>query len=194
MSNLLNRVDAELEIAKELNPIMAMGMIAIRKMIVEEQQDVILFHRCNGLMPTIESCTFKVIEELGELLQIIGKGNKLSGETPRLKTGDNNPLRLIEEAFDVAQSAVTMIYTIADKWGIAVDEQRELHESKLISKGYLVEAELLIPKTVGIDPSWMVCENCDNQKTGNDIHPKCETCEDSEWGRPSNFVRKKVNK
>ncbi|SPF51167.1 hypothetical protein SBF1_50051 [Candidatus Desulfosporosinus infrequens] len=101
--------------------------------------EFISFDRLNGLLPTIESCTYKLIEELGELLQVIGKNNQMSGEKPRLKTGEGNPLRLIEEAFDVAQSAVTMIYTIADKWGISVEDQRILHEKKLISKGYFVE-------------------------------------------------------
>lgn len=100
--------------------------------------DVISFNHLNSLTPTIESCTMKLIEELGELLQIIGKGNQASGELLRLKTGERNPLRLIEEAFDVAQSAVTMIYAISDKWGISVDEQRLLHERKLVEKGYLV--------------------------------------------------------
>ena len=103
------------------------------------KDEFISLDRLNGLYPTIESCTYKLIEELGELLQSIGKGNQMSGEKPRLKTGEKNPLRLIEEAFDVAQSAVTMIYAIADKFGISVDEQQKLHEEKLIKKGYLVE-------------------------------------------------------
>jgi len=97
----------------------------------------ISFPALNNLTPTVESCTMKLIEELGELLQIIGKGNQMSGELPRLKTGERNPLRLIEEAFDVAQSAVTMIYTVAEKWDIDIEYQRELHEKKLRDRGYL---------------------------------------------------------
>lgn len=94
----------------------------------------ISFKRLNGLNPTIESCTMKLIEELGELLQIIGKGNQASGEPQSMNL---SPERLIGEAFDVAQSAVTMIYTVADKWGIDVGTQCSSHEAKLIAKGYL---------------------------------------------------------
>jgi len=97
----------------------------------------IVFPILNNLTPTIESCTMKLIEELGELLQIIGKCNQMSGELPRLKTGERNPLRLIEESFDVAQSAVTMIHTIADKYDIDIIEQQALHEEKLRQRGYL---------------------------------------------------------
>lgn len=110
----------------------------IMSVIDVDVNDSISLKRMNGLTPIIESCTMKLIEELGELLQIIGKGNQMSGELPRLKTGERNPLRLIEEAFDVAQSAVTMIYTVADKWEISVDEQRMLHEKKLVEKGYML--------------------------------------------------------
>ena len=92
------------------------------------------FTKLNNLTPTVESCTMKLIEELGELLQVIGKNNQASGEQHSMNT---SPERLIGEAFDVAQSAVTMIYTVADKWGIDIEMQQELHEKKLKMRGYL---------------------------------------------------------
>lgn len=48
------------------------------------------------------------------------------------------------------------------------------------------------PKEEAIDPKWMVCENCANQPLGSDIPERCETCEDNDYGRPNNFVRRKV--
>lgn len=96
---------------------------------------VIFLPKLNGLTPSIDSCTMKLIEELGELLQLIGKGNQASGE-PKADL-DISPERVISEAFDVAQSAVTMIHTISQKYGIDIFEQLELHEQKLRKKGYL---------------------------------------------------------
>lgn len=134
MSNLLKQVDAELEIAKRLNPIMAMGMLAIKKMIVEENQGVISFHRLNGLTPTITSCRDKLFEEIGEYLQLTGKGMKASGEKNDCFT---SPRKLIKELADVAQSAVTQMHVIADEAGIDIGELMDEHEAKLIAKGYL---------------------------------------------------------
>lgn len=91
----------------------------------------------NGLTPTIESCTLKLIEELGELLRLIGKGQGLSGEKkiPRERI---RAVNMMMESFDVAQSAVTMINTIADKYGFDVGLYAYEHEKKLKEKGYLV--------------------------------------------------------
>lgn len=100
-----------------------------------EWGELISFQRLNGLTPTVESCTMKLIEELGELLQLIGKGKQASGESNQGL--DAGPERLISEAFDVAQSAVTMINTIAGEFGIDVVQQQEMHERKLREKGYL---------------------------------------------------------
>lgn len=92
----------------------------------------------NNLTPTVDSCTKKLIEELGELLQLIGKGHQASGEQIGMMPEEYMPQRLIEEAFDVAQSAVTMINTLADKYDISIEDQLKLHEEKLREKGYLV--------------------------------------------------------
>lgn len=137
MNNLLNRVDAELEIAKELNPVMAMGMIAIRKMIVEEDQNSISFRRLNGLTPTTESCTMKVLEEVGELMQLLGKGRGASGEDQAMEDAVLS-INTAFEALDVAQAAVTLFNVLVDMDGLEGEEMVARHEAKLREKGYLV--------------------------------------------------------
>lgn len=97
------------------------------------------FKRLNGLTPTVESCTMKLIEELGELLQLIGKGQGASGETKLSKA--MNYTDMIGEALDVAQAAVTMAYTIADLNEWVLENFKINHDMKLRDKGYLVEVE-----------------------------------------------------
>ena len=187
MTNLLTKVDAKIKIAKELNPIMAMGMLQIRKMIVDGDRDTISFHRLNGLKPTTISCTFKVLEELGEFVQLIGKHSGLSGETPII-CEEVRIRRMVLESLDVAQAAITMAHTLCELHELSLGSFVESHERKLRQKGYLVEKKPSIPK---IDPTWKVCENCKNQPSLNEIPEICERCEDNEWGRPSEFMRKK---
>lgn len=196
----------------------------------------------NGLTPTVESCTMKVLEEVGELMQLIGKHSGLNGEKQTM-SDEVRIRRTIFEALDVAQSAITMAHTLCELHELTLESFVERHESKLKQKGYLViggksqnpykraEAELkkieqkctscrydLVtneilnelgydpcercgedcrewePKEEVIDPAWMVCQNCRNQPPSSDIPERCEDCEDNEYGRPSNFVRRKVKK
>lgn len=94
------------------------------------------FKRLNGLTPTVESCTMKLLEEVGELMQLIGKGQGLSGETvyhKELSLADD----MIAESLDVAQSAVTMAFTLTRKYGLPITEYTESHEKKLRERGYL---------------------------------------------------------
>jgi len=100
--------------------------------------DVLTFHRLNGLNPTIQSCTFKLIEELGEFLQIVGKHSGMSGEKPII-SDEVRIRRMIFEALDVAQSAVTMVYTLCELKGVLPELFVEAHERKLRQKGYLRE-------------------------------------------------------
>lgn len=96
----------------------------------------IIFPILNNLTPTIESCTMKLIEELGELMQLIGKGQGKSGETLKKKT-DRWAIDTISEALDVAQSAITMFHTLSKEYGINSDIMMEIHEEKLKERGYL---------------------------------------------------------
>ncbi|KLU66321.1 hypothetical protein DEAC_c17200 [Desulfosporosinus acididurans] len=68
------------------------------------------------------------------------------------------------EAVQVAAMAMKFIMSMENEWELKVQE---------------------------IDPTLMVCENCNNRPLGNDIPEICERCEDNEWGRPSNFVRRR---
>lgn len=94
------------------------------------------FKRLNGLDPTVESCTLKVIEELGELLQVIGKGRGMSGESV---TMDNREwaINSIKEALDTAQAGTTMARVLCEEYDIDLNVMVELHELKLKEKGYL---------------------------------------------------------
>ena len=96
----------------------------------------IAFPILNNLTPTVESCTMKVLEEVGELMQLIGKDQGRSGETTYMEKVDWN-IRVIEEAFDVAQSAVTMAHTLCNKHGIDIDMMIRDHKEKLYERGYL---------------------------------------------------------
>ncbi|HWQ42807.1 MAG TPA: nucleotide pyrophosphohydrolase [Desulfosporosinus sp.] len=98
----------------------------------------IIFPICNGLAPTVESCTMKVLEEVGELMQLIGKGQGKSGE-PRRVVNLIWAVRSVEESLDTAQSAITMAHTLCKEYGIDMAEIMEKHEKKLREKGYLVE-------------------------------------------------------
>jgi len=92
----------------------------------------------NGLKPTIVSCTFKVLEELGELVQLIGKHSGLSGETPII-CEEVRIRRTVLEALDVAQAAITMAHTLCELHELSLESFIESHERKLRQKGYLVE-------------------------------------------------------
>ena len=94
----------------------------------------ISFLRLNGLEPSLASCKDKLFEEIGEYLQLTGKGMKASGEQGKLFA---TPMMMIKELADVAQSAVTHMHVIADEAGINLDEVMIEHEQKLREKGYL---------------------------------------------------------
>ena len=90
----------------------------------------------NGLTPTVESCTMKVLEEVGELMQLIGKGQGKSGEKGNI-ADIMWAVRSVEESMDTAQSAITMACTLCEEYGIDINEIVKAHEEKLREKGYL---------------------------------------------------------
>jgi len=93
----------------------------------------------NGLTPTTESCTMKVLEEVGELMQLIGKGQGKSGEELTCAGGKIDwAIRAIMEAIDTAQSAITMAHTMCEEHNIDLSEMMDIHSMKLAKKGYLV--------------------------------------------------------
>jgi len=97
----------------------------------------ISFPILNGLAPTLESCTKKVFEEIGELMQLLGKGQRQSGELiEQLNNRNEWVIRTVEEALDGAQALVTLVCTLLDEHG-DIEIAMERHTAKLRQKGYL---------------------------------------------------------
>ena len=99
----------------------------------------IVFPILNNLTPTVESCTMKVLEEVGELMQLLGKGKRMSGETELTveQVEEEIHMSMVMEAFDVAQSAVTMADILCKKHGIDLGMMMMDHKEKLYERGYL---------------------------------------------------------
>ncbi|WP_372995392.1 MazG-like family protein [Lutispora sp.] len=92
--------------------------------------------RLNNLKPNIESTALKLMEEAGELAQLIGKYRGLNGEKCTMEeTVVIN--RIAEELLDVAQVAVSMMYVLEENYNISIDEKLKQHIEKLTKKGYI---------------------------------------------------------
>jgi len=70
-------------------------------------------------------------------MQLLGKGQRASGEQTNETNYQDWIYRVIEEALDSAQSIVTLINTLAEKNNIDIFGEAERHEAKLKKKGYL---------------------------------------------------------
>lgn len=93
--------------------------------------------KLNQLSPTLESTALKLMEETGELAQVIGKFRGLSGEKVKM---DNDTIirEIARELLDVAQTAVTMMFVLEEEFGINIDSAVQSHVAKLERKGYLL--------------------------------------------------------
>jgi NTP pyrophosphatase (non-canonical NTP hydrolase) len=67
--------------------------------------------RLNNLKPNIESTALKLMEEAGELAQLIGKYRGLNGENCKMEESQVVG-RIAEELLDVAQVAVSMMFVL----------------------------------------------------------------------------------
>lgn len=92
--------------------------------------------RLNNLKPNIESTALKLMEEAGELAQLIGKYRGLNGEKCTMEEAVVID-RIAEELLDVAQVAVSMMYVLEENYNISIDEKMKQHVDKLIKKGYI---------------------------------------------------------
>lgn len=94
--------------------------------------------KLNRLNPTLESTALKLMEEAGELAQVIGKFRGLSGEKISL---DNDAIlqQIANELLDVAQTAVTMMFVLEDQFGVDINLALAQHCDKLEKKGYLAQ-------------------------------------------------------
>lgn len=97
--------------------------------------------RLDGLTPTLESTALKLMEEAGELAQAIGKFRGMSGESGYgfVMTMENPYPAIARELLDVAQTAVTMMFVLEEKYQIDINQVLEEHIEKLRAKGYLRE-------------------------------------------------------
>lgn len=101
--------------------------------------------RLNGLTPTFESACIKLCE-MGEVARIIGKGQGLNGESKSVVLNKQEFINeLGSELFDVAQSAMTMLYLFQDEYNLDIDKFYNNHIDKLIAKGYLKERPTVDP-------------------------------------------------
>lgn len=92
--------------------------------------------RLNNLKPSLESTALKLMEEAGELAQIIGKHRGLNGEIVD-KGSEEIYHTLSMELLDVAQVAVSMMFVLEEEYGIDIETKRKEHIEKLIKKGYM---------------------------------------------------------
>ncbi|MDD3363953.1 MAG: MazG-like family protein [Syntrophomonas sp.] len=92
--------------------------------------------RLNLLNPTLESTALKLMEEAGELAQCIGKYRCLSGEVVQMEE-EIVVEEIAKELLDVAQTAVTMMFVLEEKFGIDIEVLLQKHLEKLIYRGYL---------------------------------------------------------
>lgn len=92
--------------------------------------------KLNQLKPTLESTALKLMEEAGELAQVIGKYRGLSGETVHL---DEETIvnEIAKELLDVAQTAVTMMFVMEEQFDLNIESLLQEHWQKMERKGYL---------------------------------------------------------
>ncbi|NLU49076.1 MAG: nucleotide pyrophosphohydrolase [Syntrophomonadaceae bacterium] len=94
--------------------------------------------RLNRLSPTLESTALKLMEEAGELAQAIGKLRGLSGE--KVTVSEQEALAVTTaELLDVAQTAISMMFVMEEKYGVNLEEALKNHYEKLYRKGYLTK-------------------------------------------------------
>jgi NTP pyrophosphatase (non-canonical NTP hydrolase) len=92
--------------------------------------------RLNQLNPTLESTALKLMEEAGELAQVIGKYRGMSGEKVEVN-GDLVVRQIARELLDVAQTAVTMMFVMEEQFDLNIEDLLKDHWGKLERKGYL---------------------------------------------------------
>lgn len=99
-----------------------------------QNMKTITLPRLNKLSPTLESTALKLMEEAGELAQAIGKLRNLSGEQYEI---DSQIMDVIaSELADTAQTCITMMYVLEEKYEVNIDKILEDHIAKLRRKGY----------------------------------------------------------
>lgn len=94
--------------------------------------------RLNNLKPNIESTAIKLMEEAGELAQLIGKFRCLNGEKHEMEEKEVIE-KMSEELLDVAQVAVSMMFVLEETYNVDIEEKVQQHIQKLMKKKYITE-------------------------------------------------------
>ena len=95
------------------------------------------FPKLTGLNSiSLISTMLKLSEETGELAQVIGKGQALSGEKDSL-SNEEFLEQVSSELLDVAQVTTTMMFILEKEYGLNLEALMEKHYKKLIKKGYV---------------------------------------------------------
>ncbi|MGM0379650.1 MAG: MazG-like family protein [Bacillota bacterium] len=92
--------------------------------------------KLNNLKPNLESTALKLMEEAGELAQVIGKQRGLNGEKISKDQKDIYE-SLSSELLDVAQVAVSMMFVLEEEYDIDIQDKVNNHIKKLKEKGYI---------------------------------------------------------
>lgn len=100
------------------------------------EKKTVTLPKLNNLSPTMESTALKLMEEAGELAQVIGKFRGLNGE--QVTVEEKIVIKMItKELLDVAQTAVSMMFVLEDLYGVNIESALDEHMDKLIEKGYI---------------------------------------------------------
>ncbi len=94
--------------------------------------------RLDRLSPTLESTALKLMEETGELAQAIGKFRGMNGEETTATDAEVRE-RIASELLDVAQTAVTMMFVMEERYGVHIESVVEKHVKKLEERRYLTK-------------------------------------------------------
>jgi len=97
--------------------------------------------KLNNLTPTFDSTLLKAVEEAGELARAVlqflpcDQANKTAAQKG-FSNYENLLTAVAQELLDVAQTCVTMIFVMEDKYAVDADHLICDHLSKLTAKGY----------------------------------------------------------
>jgi len=95
------------------------------------------FPELNGLDKiTMESTALKLMEEAGELSQVISKFRGLNGEKVDMSEKEIIE-KMVSELLDVMQVCATMTYILEREYSINIEEKLQDHLDKLKRKGYV---------------------------------------------------------
>ena len=100
------------------------------------KRKVIALPCLDALQPTLESTALKLMEETGELAQVIGKYRGMSGEKDPLAQQKVVEM-ILEELVDVAQTAVTMMFVLEDNYDVDIEAALNRHIEKMALRGYM---------------------------------------------------------